>query len=1034
MKQHRFKKLTALVLSVVMLLSLAPVTALGSTGDVEDVISLAYAGETNLYEGSDQFVMYDENGELSWVTDSYLTYAAEYDITYVTNVGGGETEQRTERLSGYDIYNMTEGAFQITGEHNGNAPWKAGETYHATVTVGGASCQVTLTIQEHPIQSIEYAGSEPIVLVKGEDGSPMSDGGWHYDIGNRSDIKFSVDLYSDGSTSSFTGSVGEIWEKANAYLQFYYDHDQDESQITKAWVGRDGLVCPVAVKIYTNGNSFTGITPVSPDPVELEESIDGYFTYASDETEYFVYMLSFAQAKPKFTVTLSDVGMEKYGMDTNSFTGTIEEIENRFGIVVREESTQATPDMPGGETWTVGDGQHTIKLVLPGGANYDVPVTIVPRVDTSLFAAVSLKDPDEVFVLREGADAQYCIDGKFMYDPLINNDPTFVVTLTEYGKTHLGFSSDTVEMKASDIYSLGSYFMLNDGDEETVMNYQVGQSYEYVTYLDGTFPCTLHVKVEKETQVKSVSCLTDPVLLIENYDFDREYGCSAEQALWDGRVQFKVALNNGDSFTGTYNEIWNQLGFGPIFDGSSFLDAEYCTVGKTHQFVFYLGGKSCTLNGTLTAEIVSNVVCNSVPQLVDGAHNYTLNDDPEITVTLTATGKSIYGKETVTGPISQVVNELGFPVFWYRPDEEWTAGNTYQLPFRLANYTGSFTVSVVEGTKVALNAANFPDAVFRQYLADCYDFDDDGVITAEAVNSIDCYGMGIESLSGIEKFPMLASLVCSNNQLTALDVSENTALKELNCYNNQLTALNVGKNTALQSLDCGENQLTTLDVSNNTALQYLACSSNRLAVLDVSQNTALDTLYAGFMPDTLITLHLPANIHHWYTNGDNQLITVTQNGARLTKACSIKAPSNGDTVLLAFYRIDPETGEKEETASYSVSAAGNLYLDTIPDGKYAVEVYGNDEANNYQIIIESIDELIERTVYLVDVGDLNGNASMDITDLQCLYDYLTTDNVGDGLLVNDPDYFKAVADVNDDSLVDVYDLQLLYETVNGLIS
>ena len=701
---------------------------------------------------------------------------------------------------------------------------------------------------------------------------------------------------------------------------------------------------------------------MSPDPVELEESIDGYFTYASDETEYFVYMLSFAQAMPRFTVTLSAVGMEKYGMDTNSFTGTIEEIEKRFGIVVREESTQATPDMPDGETWTVGDGQHTIKLVLPGGASYEVPVTIVPHVDTSLFAAVSLKDPDEVFVLREGADAQYCIDGKFMYDPLINNDPTFVVTLTDYGKTALGESSDTVEMTASDIYDLGSYFMLNDGDEEAVFNYQVGQSYEYVTYLDGTLPCTLHVKVEKETQVKNVSCLTDPVLLIENYDFDRdrEYGCSAEQALWDGRVQFKVELNNGDSITGTYNEIRNQLGFGPIFDWSSYLDAEYCTVGKTHQFVFYLGGKSCTLNGTLTA-----------------------------------------------------------------------------------------------GTEVELNEDDFPDEVFRQYLMDCYDFDGDGVIVAEAVNSIDCYGMGIKSLSGIEKFPMLASLycgdnqlaaldvrqnaalqslVCSNNQLTALDVSENTALQFLYCGDNQLTALVVSKNTALQSLGCYNNQLTALDVIKNTALQYLDCSSNRIAVLNVSQNTALDTLYAGFMPDTLETLHLPANIHHWYTNGDNRLSTVTQNGSHLAKTCSIKAPSNGDTVLLAFYRIDPETGEKEETASYSVSAAGNLYLDTIPDGKYAVEVYGNDEANNYQIIIESIDELIERTVYLVDVGDLNGNASMDITDLQCLYDYLTTDNVGDGLLVNDPDYFKAVADVNDDSLVDVYDLQLLYETVNGLIS
>ena len=40
---------------------------------------------------------------------------------------------------------------------------------------------------------------------------------------------------------------------------------------------------------------------------------------------------------------------------------------------------------------------------------------------------------------------------------------------------------------------------------------------------------------------------------------------------------------------------------------------------------------------------------------------------------------------------------------------------------------------------------------------------------------------------------------------------------------NQLTSLDVSNNTALTYLDCGNNQLTSLDVSNNTALEYLYC-------------------------------------------------------------------------------------------------------------------------------------------------------------------------------------------------------------------
>ena len=92
----------------------------------------------------------------------------------------------------------------------------------------------------------------------------------------------------------------------------------------------------------------------------------------------------------------------------------------------------------------------------------------------------------------------------------------------------------------------------------------------------------------------------------------------------------------------------------------------------------------------------------------------------------------------------------------------------------------------------------------------------------------------------------LTRLDCISNQLTSLDVSNNTALTELQCERNRLTSLDVSNNTALTRLWCFENQLTALDVSGCTALTRLVCESNQLTALDVSKNTALTSLYCGY--------------------------------------------------------------------------------------------------------------------------------------------------------------------------------------------
>ena len=138
----------------------------------------------------------------------------------------------------------------------------------------------------------------------------------------------------------------------------------------------------------------------------------------------------------------------------------------------------------------------------------------------------------------------------------------------------------------------------------------------------------------------------------------------------------------------------------------------------------------------------------------------------------------------------------------------------------------------------------FPDETFLNYVKR-FDTDNNGTLSPEErykVTEIDVESKNISNLFGIQFFPNLKNLNCADNNLTSLDVSENTVLAELWCYGNQLTELDVSKNTKLKKLRCQKNQLTSLDVSKNTELEYLAVFYNQLTSLDMSQNRKLTFL------------------------------------------------------------------------------------------------------------------------------------------------------------------------------------------------
>ena len=137
---------------------------------------------------------------------------------------------------------------------------------------------------------------------------------------------------------------------------------------------------------------------------------------------------------------------------------------------------------------------------------------------------------------------------------------------------------------------------------------------------------------------------------------------------------------------------------------------------------------------------------------------------------------------------------------------------------------------------VTINATNFPDANFREYLSDNCDTNNDGTLSASeigAVKDISAHDYEISDLKGVEYFTSLEELYCGYNYLTSLDLSKNTALRELYCQENPLlTSLDVSDHSALD----------VLDVSGSPKLETLSCNGCALTTLNVSGCPALKTL------------------------------------------------------------------------------------------------------------------------------------------------------------------------------------------------
>lgn len=153
----------------------------------------------------------------------------------------------------------------------------------------------------------------------------------------------------------------------------------------------------------------------------------------------------------------------------------------------------------------------------------------------------------------------------------------------------------------------------------------------------------------------------------------------------------------------------------------------------------------------------------------------------------------------------------------------------------------------VQPESVEINSTNFQATNFQNYVKR-YDKDGNDSLSLEERNKVTTIELPDDlycpTMKGIEYFPELVTLKCSNTHMRSLDVSKNLKLETLWCNWNDLEQLDVSKNKALKDLRCGDNYLTTLNVSQNEALEWLSTNDMRskLNSLDVSCNKALKHL------------------------------------------------------------------------------------------------------------------------------------------------------------------------------------------------
>jgi Leucine-rich repeat (LRR) protein len=409
----------------------------------------------------------------------------------------------------------------------------------------------------------------------------------------------------------------------------------------------------------------------------------------------------------------------------------------------------------------------------------------------------------------------------------------------------------------------------------------------------------------------------------------------------------------------------------------------------------------------------------------------------------------------------------------FATNNDWTEVNTTFTPDQTGDYELSISIGTfdTEAFNVLIdyvrafdalvelnNIVNIPDSNFKNALLSYdpkIDLNDDGEIQFTEAENVMPYmylsSKNIDDLTGIEAFTNIKILDCGANNLTDINISQNTFLESIYCRDNKfqeldfssntnlkgincggysspqlskvdiskninlevfesnggdLTEINLTNNTKLRTLDLSHNEFNSIDVSKNTLLKGFSCVGNNLTVLDISNNTKLESLNCFFNKIKELDLSNHPDLKNLDCR-ENYLISLNIANGNNTILTSLDATTNPLSCIQVDNVTDAENKSnwrKETITKYNVDCSSFVpEIANIPDVNFK-----NYLLNDTSININNDDEIqlaeahFQKYLYPYNqnINDLTGiEFFVNIIDLDCSSNNLTSLDISSNKLL-----------------------------------
>ena len=181
-------------------------------------------------------------------------------------------------------------------------------------------------------------------------------------------------------------------------------------------------------------------------------------------------------------------------------------------------------------------------------------------------------------------------------------------------------------------------------------------------------------------------------------------------------------------------------------------------------------------------------------------------------------------------------------------------GNNAAINFFRLNNTPNLTcinadeniseAMTASGKSFSTNCGDFveiPDPNFEQALIDL-GIDSDGIVNEQILRTdalaitgvLNVSYKNISDLTGIEAFVNITKLYCQHNQISSIDLSNNSELTLLAIWNNQLSTIDLTSNFKFKDLYADNNSISSLTFAESNLIERINLRSNPISELDFS--------------------------------------------------------------------------------------------------------------------------------------------------------------------------------------------------------